>query len=341
MSLYRRSGTANYWCRFTVGGREIRQSTGTPHREEAEEYETKLRSRYWRETRLGESFHTFGQAGERWLAETDKKSKDKDEQRIRWFNSFLSDVPLREINRDVLDAARRRLVREGLSKTTVNHYMGVVRQLLRQANEWGWLDVLPKVPMFRVSLPEPRWLRRDQFDRLLLALPEHTKQMALFAVATGLRKSNITGLTWDRVDLEAGFAYVPSNQAKAGRGIPIPLNQTAKRVLREQRGKHERWVFVWKGKRIEQVSTKAWRRACKAAGLEGLRFHDLRHTWASWQIQAETPLSVVQALGGWQSPQMVQRYAHLSPGHLKAYAERTEVGTGPPTRKRKSLKSGG
>lgn len=328
MSLYKRRSSSNWWCRFTLSGREIRQSTGTTVRAEAEEYETRLRSRHWREAKLGESFHTFSEAGARWLAETDKRSKDKDEQRIRWLNQFLADVPLREITRDVLDAARRRLLREGLSKTTVNHYLAVIRQVMRKAqSEWGWLEAVPKFPMFRLPTPEPRWITRQQFLRLVDHLPAHSADLARFAVATGLRRSNVTGLTWDRIDLVRHQAFVPSTQAKAGKGIAIPLNADAMDVLRRRKGEDARWVFVWKGRPIRQVATKAWRRACRQAGLPGLRFHDLRHTWASWQVQAETPLSAVQALGGWQTPGMVQRYAHLSPGHLRAYAGRTEVGT--------------
>lgn len=328
MSLYKRRTSSNWWCRFTLGGREVRQSTGTANRAEAEEYETRLRSRHWREIKLGESFHTFGQAGDRWLAETTKRSKDKDQQRIGWFNAFMRDLPLREINRDVLDAARQRLASEGLSSTTVNHYMAVVRQILRKAeSEWGWLEAAPKVPMHRIRLPDPRWITREQFRELVKHLPEHTADMARMAVATGLRKSNITGLTWDRVDLRRRTAYVPASQAKAGVGIPVALNAEAVAVLKRWKGKDERWVFVFRRKRIHQVATKVWRRACRTAGLDGLRFHDLRHTWASWQVQAETPLSVLQELGGWRSASMVQRYAHLSPGHLRAYAGRTTVGT--------------
>lgn len=328
MSLYRRRKSGYWWCRFSIGGREVRQSTRTIDRAEAEEYETRLRSRHWREVKLGESFHSFGKAAERYLAETDKRSKDKDIQRIGWFNQFMRDLPLREINRDVLDAARKRLVQEGLSQTTVNHYLAVVRQILRKAqSEWGWLEAVPKVPMYRISQPDPRWINRDQFRELVRHLPPHTADLARFAVATGLRRANVTGLTWDRIDLKRRTAFVPGTQAKAGRGIPIPLNSDAVAVLKRWKGKHEQWVFVFRKKRITQVATRVWRRACQAAGLDGLRFHDLRHTWASWQVQAETPLSVVQALGGWQTPGMVQRYAHLSPGHLRAYAGRTRVGT--------------
>lgn len=326
MSLYRRPNSSHWWVRFTVGGRRIRRSSGTSDRRKAEEYEIHLRDRIWRETRLGERIHTFQEAAERYLAEASgKRSRDKDAQRLGWFleTREFAELPIHEIDRSVLDAARTKLS-EGLSSTTVNHYLATVRAVLRKAQiEWGWLDTVPKVPMYRAQLPEPRWVTRAQFSRLLRHLPAHTADLARFAVATGLRRSNITGLTWDRVDLRRRTAFVPGSQAKAGRGIPVALNADAIAVLRRWKGKDERWVFVFRGRRITQVATKAWRAACREAGLEGLRFHDLRHTWASWQVQAETPLSVLQEMGGWQSFEMVRRYAHLSPGHLRQYADRT------------------
>lgn len=65
----------------------------------------------------------------------------------------------------------------------------------------------------------------------------------------------------------------------------------------------------------------------RRVGLDDLRFHDLRHTWASWHVQAGTPLPVLQQLGGWASNQMVLRYAHLGRGHIAAYAD--NLGTAP------------
>ena len=327
MSLYKRENSSHLWCRFTIRGREIRQSTGTANRQEAEEFETELRSRYWRQIKLGESFHSFKEAGERWLAETEKVTKKKDAGIIEWFQPYIGDLPLREITRDVLLAARDKLS-EGLSKTTVNYYLGLVRSILRKAHqEWGWLDAVPKVPMYRLELQDPRWLTRTQLKTLLKQLPQHSRELAIFAAATGLRKGNITGLTWDRVDMKRATAYVQGSQAKARKGIPVALNADAMAVLRRRQGDHERWVFTYQGERITDVVTKAWRKACIRAGVEGFRFHDLRHTWASWQVQAETPLSILQEMGGWASFEMVRRYAHLSPGHLKQYASRTLLGT--------------
>lgn len=69
----------------------------------------------------------------------------------------------------------------------------------------------------------------------------------------------------------------------------------------------------------------AWRAALRRAGIEDFRFHDLRHTWASWLVQAGTPISVLQEMGGWESIEMVRRYAHLAPNHLTEHAKHIDV----------------
>ena len=73
---------------------------------------------------------------------------------------------------------------------------------------------------------------------------------------------------------------------------------------------------------IRQVSTKAWYAALERAGITDFRWHDLRHTWASWHVQNGTPLHALQELGGWESSEMVRRYAHFSAEHLAPYADR-------------------
>jgi integrase len=81
-------------------------------------------------------------------------------------------------------------------------------------------------------------------------------------------------------------------------------------------------VFNYLGKPIRQVSTKAWYEAYKRAGITDFRWHDLRHTRASWLVQIGTRLHALQELGGWESAEMVRRYAHFSAEHLVPYADR-------------------
>ncbi len=82
-----------------------------------------------------------------------------------------------------------------------------------------------------------------------------------------------------------------------------------------------RRVFTYKRNPVKQVNGVAWKKALKRAGIKNFRWHDLRRTWASWHVQAGTPLNVLQELGGWESASMVRRYAHFAADHLAAYAE--------------------
>ena len=82
------------------------------------------------------------------------------------------------------------------------------------------------------------------------------------------------------------------------------------------------FVFSYGGNTIVQCNTKVWKNALKRVGIESFRWHDLRHTWASWHVQNGTSLQELQQLGGWTSFEMVLRYAHLSSDHLKVAAER-------------------
>jgi len=146
--------------------------------------------------------------------------------------------------------------------------------------------------------------------------------MAAFSLATGLRRANVTGLLWSQVDIVKRMAWIHPDQAKARRAIPVPLNAEAVELIRAQIGMHDTFVFAYRGKKITQVNTKAWHKALERAGIENFRWHDLRHTWASWLAQKGTPLNVLQEMGGWESSEMVRRYAHFSADHLAPYAER-------------------
>jgi integrase len=335
MSLYKRKNSSYWWCKFRVRGRTIRESTGTANKDDAEEFETNLRNRYWREAKLGELYHTFKEAADQWLEFTDKKTRNKDEQRLKWWCHFIGDVPLREINHVVLLAARTRLLAKKtkraagtLSKLTVNHYMQAARGVMRYAHRTlKWIDAVPDFPMFTIEPKDPNWRTREEFLHLLEHLLPHQQDLARFAVAQGPRKMNITQLRWDRVDLKRKTAYVAADETKGSRGLPIALNDDAVAVLKRRQGIHPEYCFTYQGHPIKDVCTASWRKRVKAAGFPGLRFHDLRHTWASWQVQSGTPIQIVMEAGGWKSLTMVLRYAHLAPGHLAQYANRTLLGT--------------
>jgi len=108
----------------------------------------------------------------------------------------------------------------------------------------------------------------------------------------------VTRLEWSQVDLTRRVAWIHPDQAKAKKPIGVPLNNEAVLVSRQETGKHDKRVFTWQGRPIYKANTRAWRRALKEVGIESFRWHDLRHTWASWHVQNGTPLHVLQELGG-------------------------------------------
>ncbi|RTL28980.1 MAG: site-specific integrase [Burkholderiales bacterium] len=149
--------------------------------------------------------------------------------------------------------------------------------------------------------------------------------MAMFSVATGLRQANVKGLEWQYVNLQRQHAWIPGSQHKNGKPHSVPLNEMAMSVLRRQVGKHETLVFTYQGQPIEQVSTRAWRQALVRAGIDNFRWHDLRHTFATWHRQAGTPTHELQRLGGWKTGVMVERYAHVAPEALQSAASRLDA----------------
>ena len=325
MSLFKRKNSPYWWVKLSHKGRRIQQSSGTSDKAKAREYHDKLKSSLWDQERLGiKPSRAWNEAVVRYLVETSHKaSQVADKAHLRWMDQFLGGLKLAQIDRELLDRIHYARLADGAANSTVNRTMEVIRAVLRRAaNEWDWLDKVPRIRM----LPEPnrrvRWLTRDEADRLIAALPEHLAAMVQFSLETGLRRSNVTGLEWSQVSLERRTAWIHPDQAKARKAIAVPLSAAAVVVLRGQIGKHSTHVFSYRGNSVRQVNTKAWRLALLRAGIAEFRWHDLRHTWASWHAQAGTPLHVLQELGGWECVEMVRKYAHLSTVHLAEYVDR-------------------
>lgn len=323
MSLYQRSGT--WWVSFTSpSGQRIRRSTGTQDKKQAQEFHDRLKAELWKQQRLGEKpKRTWQEAVIRWLKETDHKATHyKDVAMLKWLDQFLGNKFLNEITRDDLDLIGE-VKRSEASSSTANRYLALIRAILHRArDEWEWIDHFPKVRLFKESKKRIRFITVDEAKRLLMELPEHLASMAKFSLATGLRQSNVSYLTWQQVNMNRRVAWIYADQAKAGKTIRVPLNDLALEVLHQRKGIDPEYVFTYKGKPVKRTSTKAWKNALKRAGIEDFRWHDLRHTWASWHVQNGTSLQELMELGGWSSYEMVLKYAHLAGDHLLEAANR-------------------
>ena len=321
MSLFKRGKT--WWISFTTpSGERIRCSAATEDRTQAQEFHDGLKAESWRVAKLGDKpKRTWDEAAYKWLMETEHKaSHQQDMKQVAWIQLYFRGRFLSELTREVI-AEVGEIKRKETSPATANRYLATIRAILRRAAlDWEWIDKPPVIKLYREAKRRVRYLNATQASILIQELPPHLADMVTFSLATGLRRSNVTKLEWSQVDMQRNVAWIHGDQAKAGKPIHVTLNATAIAVLTRQIGKHPRSVFSYKGKSITQVNTKAWYKALKRADIEDFRWHDLRHTWASWLTQNGVPLNVIQEMGAWESAEKVRRYAHLAPEQFAQHA---------------------
>lgn len=321
MPIYLRNGVYYVDIR-TESGRRIRQSVGTKNKKEAQKLHDKLTYELWQHEHFDEKpKRLWEEAAVRWIKEkSDKKSIKDDICRLRMLPK-LRGVYLHHLSRDFIMDVVDRLP---CSNSTKNRYIALIRSILYKAqNEWGWIDKVPKLKLKKEAEKRIRWLKPEEAEQLINALPDdHWRTIAKFSFCTGLRQRNVFGLRWEQVDLNRKTAWIYPDEAKAGRPIGVPLNDVAIRVLSERMGIHKTYVFTNReNKPITALSSRMWKRTLERAGISNFRWHDIRHTWASWLVQRGVPLVALKEMGGWERLDMVMRYAHLATDHLIAHAE--------------------
>lgn len=309
MSIFKRGEV--WQIHIQTPNHTIRRSSKTTSRKAAQELHDKLKAKLWGQENLGERpKYSFEDAALRWLDEKEhKRSIQDDVAKIEFFRDHFAVFALDEITRDQLSS----LLEQFKTPATRNRYVALIRAIFRRARDvWEWVDKAPAFQTYTESVSRGDHLTVEQFEKLLNALPENHRAPAVVAVSTGLRRSNVYGLRWDQVDLEKRMAWIHPDQAKANRSIPVPLNDDAFGAIFAQVGKSDSLVFDF-----SPINWKTFQASLKRAGLpSSIRWHDLRHTFASLHAMAGTPMHVIQELGGWRSSSMLQRYAHLSQNHL-------------------------
>lgn len=219
---------------------------------------------------------------------------------------FAGTHPLHDLP-TVAETLKRASLAEGLSAPAINRYLALYRRLGNLAERWGWTDA----PLGRrvVLLPENSqrhvYLTRDQVRALCAETDAVTADMIRFAVLTGLRRGEMLGLRKDQL---RGDLLVLDARTKSGRPRGVPMPPEAARIAR----KRLPWeIGDW-------VLRDRFEAAREAAKLPHVRWHDLRHTYASWLAQNGQPMTAIRDLMGHSSLAVTHRYAHLAPDHLRA-----------------------
>jgi integrase len=200
-----------------------------------------------------------------------------------------------------------------VSPASRNRELATLRHALRLACEWGYVEKVPRVRMAREPEGRLRFLSEDEAVRLLAACAASgsPELLAVVTVAlyTGMRRGEVLGLEWKRVDFSRGVLAL--EETKSGRRREVPMNDAVHAALTALGPRGSGRVF-----RTRSIRT-AFERACREAKVYGFRFHDLRHTTASWLVMAGRSLKEVQELLGHRTFAMTLRYAHLSPDRLR------------------------
>ena len=285
--------------------------------------------------------HTFAELVDRFVSDTlpTKSSHASKTQKAQmlWWKGQLGSYVLGDVTPALITECRDKLLSEvtrtGRLRTpaTVVRYMAALSHAFTVCiNEWGWME---DNPIRKVKKPvEPRgrvrFLSDEERERLLKACNEsenvYLYPVVLLAISTGMRQGEIMNLSWGSIDLNS--KRITLNDTKNGEIRVVPLVGKSLDVITEY-SKVKRidtqLLFPSKVDATKPIDLRApWSDVLKISGIENFRFHDLRHTAASYLAMSGATLTEIAEILGHKTLSMVMRYAHLTEGHTSSVVER-------------------
>ena len=273
--------------------------------------------------------HTFADLVNRYQKEVMPfKPKSKQEGQLLWWKEQLGYYLLADITAPLIVKYRDKLASEITrgklrSSATIVRYLAILSHVFTIAvNDWGWLN---DSPMQKVSKPKQgrgrmRFLADDERERLLDACKNSSNPFLYFvvvlALSTGMRQGELMNLTWKDIDLEKGRIIL--HQTKNGERRVSPLAGFALNLLKQHEAvsRLDTHLLFPSDKVNKPMDLRfPWKRALKQAQIEDFRFHDLRHSTASYLAMNGASLAEIADVLGHKTLQMVKRYAHLSEAH--------------------------
>jgi integrase len=320
---------------FSHHGEQLRQSTETEDKKLAIRIFDKLKGEIaegkWFEKQLGDGYK-FKDLMAKYMAEYSAVNKaasshKRDKSIAKQLLKVFSELYLVDITPAMVSDYKVQRRADGVSPRTINYELTVMSHAFNIATcEWELASDNPvkKVRKEKVNNTIERWLLFDEEERLLKASPKWLQDIIIFAISTGLRQSEILDLKWAQVDFNRRTITI--SEQKNHCIDTLPLNKTVMDLLREKLTLKEDAVeHVFYSKLLRPIKfrnlIRAYKNTIKKAGIDDLRFHDLRHTFATRLVQGGVGIYEVQKLGRWKSITMVQRYAHHYPESLRSAIE--------------------
>ena len=203
--------------------------------------------------------------------------------------------------------------KKDVSQATVNRELALLSNLFTTAIDWKNSILNPVRGVARYEEPDPveRPLTLDEEKRLLAAAPKHLRPILVLLINTGMRRNELLSLRWKNVNFATSQVVIPKTNCKRKQMRMVPLNSLAAQTLRALPRIHD-YVFFNKrtGTYVRDIKT-SFHEACETAGIERLRLHDLRHTFATRLCDKGESLTTIMKLLGHSKYETTLRYAHV------------------------------
>ena len=307
----------------------------------AQETESRLRqSKYFPDKLIELEKYTLGNLLDRYQSEVLPKKKAKGQLgQLKWWKDQLGDRKLKNLYPTLISTYKEKLIQEPSERTgrkrtpaTVNRYLALISHVFTTAvKEWQWMEINP---VMQISKPKEsrgrtRFLSDEEREKLLNAC-RSSESVFLFvivilALSTGMRKGEILGMKWENVDLKK--KRITLVETKNGETKVVPLVGKAHELIRDLylniKPLNNDRVFPSTNTPTEFRSIRtAWETALKKCEIENFRFHDLRHSTASYLAMNGATLLEIADILGHKTLQMVKRYSHLSEDHKATVLEK-------------------
>lgn len=273
------------------------------------------------------------------LPKKKEKAQSEYKRSLEWYRNEIGSLYIKNVTSAILVECRDKLSQKfkeipttkqekkfsdkKLSPATVNRYLECISVLFNYAkNDLDILDVNPmeKVKKLHEDNERKRYLEPKEIEKLLNACLKADKELflcVLIALLAGARKSEILKLTWATVDFEHKMLYFMKTKNGEDRGTPMHevLYNELLKFKKQSKVRHLKndYLFMTADKKPkETLIGKLFRTVVKQCGIEDFRFHDLRHTHASWQAMSGAPQQITQKTLGHKTTQMTNRYSHLA-----------------------------
>ena len=338
MGIYKRKDSKFYWMQLNMNGRRYRQATDETSKMKAQALYERWASELREKIKKGEPVTVkakpepekprvfFNELCGRYLewCEGRQKGHTRKKYIVPKFKLFFGNKPLSSFSYALVESYQSDLISRSYSPAYINKNITVLKHMFHKALDWELIDEtqykkILKIKQLKGENKRLRYLSDDEADRLIRCCEQNLKPIVVTALNTGLRRGEILGLTWDRVDLKNRLILLDKTKNDERREVPISatLYEVLAGLVRNIKTDYVFCNPQTLKPYHDNGLTGAFSRAVKRAKLVDFHFHDLRHSFASKLVRAGVPLLTVSKLLGHKDIKMTLRYAHLSPDVFK------------------------